>query len=421
MDSQRVQGTNASGPPHASRISPLRHRAMRILLSTEIISSLGSQMTYITLPWFVLITTGSATRMSLVFAAEIAPVAIFGISSGQVVQRLGVRRTMLLADGIRAPLIASVPLMYYFGILSYGLLLAVVFCAGIFTTPYPAAQRLLIPEALGVDEALVVQGNALVEGATRAASFFGPALAGLLISIIRPANVIWIDAATYAISFAILATGLRTTSTEQRTTEDRSGLLDGARFVLRDSLLRRVCLAALLFGLFFPVLIASLPVAAKVRYDADSFTAGLLFAAFGLGGLAGAFLAMRAARKVSPIRMGAFAAVALTIPTWLFWLPLEAWAFCILLLVTGLFMPMLNSPLMTIILLRAPNQLRAKVITFVVTTSVLTSPLGYVVAGPALVAWGLGPVLVIVAAGLSVAALLLMTLLRIQDLPDATD
>jgi hypothetical protein len=56
------------------------------------ISSLGSQMTFLALPWFALGTTGSAAKMSLVLAAELAPVALLGISSGTVVGRLGLAR-----------------------------------------------------------------------------------------------------------------------------------------------------------------------------------------------------------------------------------------------------------------------------------------------------------------------------------------
>ena len=57
----------------------------------------GTQMTFVALPWFVLVTTGSVTKMSFVLAAEIAPMAIFGIPSGSVIARFGARRTMLFS------------------------------------------------------------------------------------------------------------------------------------------------------------------------------------------------------------------------------------------------------------------------------------------------------------------------------------
>jgi hypothetical protein len=42
--------------------SVLRDRAIRALVASETISMAGSQMTWLVLPWFVLITTGSPTR-----------------------------------------------------------------------------------------------------------------------------------------------------------------------------------------------------------------------------------------------------------------------------------------------------------------------------------------------------------------------
>ena len=105
-------------------------------------------MTFVALPWFVLSTTGSAPRMSVVLAVELVPVAIFGIPSGSVVARLGARTTMLVSDALRAPLIALVPLLYWTGHLAYGLLLALVFLIGLFSAPYIASQRLDHPGAL---------------------------------------------------------------------------------------------------------------------------------------------------------------------------------------------------------------------------------------------------------------------------------
>jgi hypothetical protein len=40
---------------------PLRQRSIAALITAEVISSLGSQMTFLALPWFVLATTGSAS------------------------------------------------------------------------------------------------------------------------------------------------------------------------------------------------------------------------------------------------------------------------------------------------------------------------------------------------------------------------
>jgi MFS family permease len=115
--------------------SPLRQRPFVALVAAEAVSSLGSRMTFLALPWFVLSTTGSATRMGVVLAAELVPVAVLGIPSGTVVARLGARRTMVLSDLARAPLIAAIPLLHALGWLTFPLLLVLVALIGVFIAP----------------------------------------------------------------------------------------------------------------------------------------------------------------------------------------------------------------------------------------------------------------------------------------------
>ena len=79
----------------------MRRTPIAALVAAEIVSILGSRMTYLALPWFVLVTTGSAAKMTIVLAVEILPVALFGIPSGMVVERLGARTTMLVCDAAR--------------------------------------------------------------------------------------------------------------------------------------------------------------------------------------------------------------------------------------------------------------------------------------------------------------------------------
>ena len=116
--------------------------------------------------------------MGVVLAVELVPVAVLGIPSGTVVSRLGARRTMVLSDLARVPLLASIPLLHALGWLSFPLLLVLVALIGVFIAPYFSSQRLVLPELVGDDEHVVAQANAVVEGAQRTTSLLGPALAG---------------------------------------------------------------------------------------------------------------------------------------------------------------------------------------------------------------------------------------------------
>jgi MFS family permease len=147
------------------------------LTTAELISQLGSSLSALALPWFVLVTTHSTSRMGIVFAVEVLPFVVFGLHAGVVVDRLGPRATMLLSDLARAPVIALVPLLQSVGGLSFPLILAVAFVHGTLSTAYFTCQRALIPAIVGTGEQDVARANTLLEGATNFTSFAGPAIA----------------------------------------------------------------------------------------------------------------------------------------------------------------------------------------------------------------------------------------------------
>src|SRR6185503_4628659 len=94
----------------------LRNRSLAALLAAEIVSVTGSQMTWLALPWFVLITTGSATKMSFVVAAELLGLACLGLPGGALLRRIGAWRTMVLCDTARAPLMLVIPVLHWTGV-----------------------------------------------------------------------------------------------------------------------------------------------------------------------------------------------------------------------------------------------------------------------------------------------------------------
>src|SRR3712207_2710311 len=142
-----------------SATSLLRDTPLRALVAAEGISNFGSQMTYIVLPWFVLTTTGSPAKTSIVVAAELLPVALFGLASGAVTRRIGTRRTFLICDAARAVLLAAIPTLHLLDLLSFPALVALVFAVGIFMVPHATAQRVVVPELVGEDEGRVGQAD----------------------------------------------------------------------------------------------------------------------------------------------------------------------------------------------------------------------------------------------------------------------
>ena len=378
-------------------------RRLAPLLLAEGVSKLGTQMSAIALPWFVLVTTGSPARMGFVLAAEVLGTALAGLPSGVLVARLGPRRTMLASDIARAPIVALVPALHLVDALSLPVLLAVAFALGAFTAPYFASQRLVLPELLGDDERLVGRANSLVEGTTRLMGVVGPAVAGVLIGLLGATNVLWLDAGSFVVSFALLLP-LSARGGRDAGVEPARGLLAGIRVLLADPLLRGISASVLLFGAVFPVLFATLPVLALTRYDGDARVVGWLFAAWGVGAVLGSAIAFRATSRWPPIGLATVGVAGAVVPLWALPADLPAVGVGVVLTLSAVFVPLANAPLMSVLTLRTPPGARAKVMTALLTAEGVAGPAAYATAGPTLERFGLGPAYWYVALGATAAA-----------------
>ncbi|HEY7793565.1 MAG TPA: MFS transporter [Gaiellaceae bacterium] len=398
----------------------MRSKPIAALVAAEIVSILGSRMTYLALPWFVLVTTGSPAKMTFVLAAEVLPIAIFGIPSGMLVERLGARRTMLLCDAVRAPLLASLPILHSAGLLSFPLLLGLVFALGCFMAPYFSAQRVILPELVGEDETTIAQANSVIEGGTAFAGLAGPALAGILIPFLSAPNVLYVDAATYVVSFILLARFVPKTKKQEGAAQ--TGVLGGISFFLRDRLLGPLGATVIAINLLGSALSATLPFYAFDAFSGSSKVAGLFYTAGGAGALLGSIGAVLVVKRVPPLRLASLAIVAMTLPLWLLPLGLPAWGVMATLFLTMLFAPLVNGPIIGVVTARTPPELRAKVMTALVSVSSVSVPLGFIAAGQLLGRWEVEQVFAAIAVGLTVNALAFATVaFRRGDAEAATE
>src|SRR5438105_1584141 len=351
-------------------------------------------MTWLALPWFVLSTTGSATKTTFVAAAEVIGLALLGLPGGRVLGRLGARRTMIVCDGARAPLMVVVPVLHWSGGLSFPILLAVAFAVGSLSAPYFAAQAVIVPELVGEDEERLTEAKALFQAATRATMLAGPPLAGLLIGLVGAAPVLLIDAATYVVAVALVTTFVAAREPIAQEEEHRS-IRAGLRFLARDRLLRVWWPAFALGDAGWTAFFISVPVLVLARFGHHAWIAGWLIASFGVGALIGNGISFRfLARRVDGLAVAAMFVMGQAAPLWLLWMHLPAAGLSAAILVSGIANGLVNPSLHAVSTLRVPPQLRPTVLTTTMVGWAVVNPLGLFVAGPVLDAFGTTPVMI---------------------------
>jgi MFS family permease len=354
-------------------------------------------MTVLALPWFVLVTTGSATKLGLVLGIGSIPFVTLPLLAGSLIARIGARQTMVIADAARLPLLAAIPALYSLDALSFPLLVVLVALTGVCLAAHMPAQRLILAEVVGDEESVVARANAYIDGAQTTAPLVGPALAGVLIAALGPSNVLFVDAATFG--FAAIAVALFVPRREPIAGAEERGLLTGVRYVLRTRLLVVLCTTMLTMEVFFTLWMTTLPVFAYSDFDHNARIAGLFYAAMGAGALLGMPVVSRVVRRFGALHVAAGALVLASIPKLLVAVPLPAAGVVAVLVLQGFFGPLTGAPIFTVITTHTPAALRNLVLPAAFGLMFLTGPLGEIATGPLINAVGISMVFVIAATG----------------------
>src|SRR5438034_231746 len=178
----------------------LRDPRFAKLLAGQSISELGSAVTQIALPTIaVLVLHAGPFELGILVALQRIPFPILALFVGVWIDRLPRRRVMIVADVLRAAVLAAVPISYGAGFLGLPLLYAVSLTTGVLTIFFDLAYLSYVPEL--VDRERLSDANATLQMSLSVASLAGPGLGGLLIQAVGAARAVGIDSASFVLSF----------------------------------------------------------------------------------------------------------------------------------------------------------------------------------------------------------------------------
>ena len=283
------------------------------------VSGFGSYVTTLAVQVVVLVTLHEgATGVGLVSSARWLPYLLVGVLVGVLVDRTRRRGLLVGADLGRAALLTSVPVLAATGHLSIGLLMAVMAGFGLLSLVHDAASQSLVPRL--VPPGLLTRANARLDQSDAVAQTSGPVLAGALVSLLTAPWAVLVDAVSYLASGLLL---MRVRVEEPPAgARPRAGVVgeaaEGLRWLYGHATLRPLALST--HGWFVSSAAAGtvLPAYALRTLGLAPWGFGVLIAVGGLGGLAGALLAVRlgtrlgAGRVVVAARVTTAAAWAMT-------------------------------------------------------------------------------------------------------------
>ncbi|WP_030946373.1 MFS transporter [Streptomyces sp. NRRL S-646] len=178
------------------------------VLAAMAVSLTGTRISAVALPWFVLVTTGSAPRTGLVTFCEMTPYVLVKALTGPLVDRIGPRAVSWTTDLVSATAAAAVPLLHALHLLSFPLLLVLVAVIGAARGPGDLAKQVMVPEAAERGRVPLERATGLSGVTERLASTIGPAAGGSLVALLGPLTGLVANAGCFALGSVIIALAL---------------------------------------------------------------------------------------------------------------------------------------------------------------------------------------------------------------------
>ena len=269
-------------------LSPLRRsRDFRALIGGMGVSTLGTQLTAVAVPYQVYTISHSSLYVGLVSLAQLFPLIFGSLFGGSVVDSVDRRRLLLVVEALAALSSAALALNADFGPALWPLFVFPAASAALSGID-SSARNAMVPGMVGLRS--VPAANAMFQALFQTGAIVGPAAAGLLLAGAGVHVVYWLDVATFIAALAAVVSISPQPPSLSGSAAPRPGwrsTVEGLRFVRRNQQVQGaylIDLNAMVFGMpraLFPAL-------GTTVFGGGATTVGLLYAAPGCGALLGA-------------------------------------------------------------------------------------------------------------------------------------
>jgi MFS family permease len=293
-----------------SMVRAFRHRNFRLYFGGQSISLVGTWVQQIALGWTIYELTHSSLLLGIVSFAGQLPLFIVTPFAGVLVDRWNRHQTLIVTQSLSLLQALTLALVVATHVLAIWNLIALNVFAGMILAIDLTARQAFIVDMVGSGRDLpnAIALNAFVINGGR---MLGPAIAGLLLTVVTPAVCFFVNAISYVPVIAALS-AMRVTRTRRGIARSRAleDLVEGVQYSWGFPPIRAVLLLVALVSLVGMPYAVLMPIFAAEVLHGGPHTLGLLMTAPGIGALvATVYLASRKTIRGAGIRIAAGATI----------------------------------------------------------------------------------------------------------------
>ena len=265
----------------------VRNANFRALWTSNTVGVLGSAVAAVALPIVAAVELqASDFAVAALGGMAFLPWLLFGLPSGVWVDRLPRKPVILWSLVIRIAVLITLPLAYWWGVLSVAQLFIVAFISGLTAVFFNLADQALVQQAVTKEE--LVEGNGLVTASGASADAAGRSLAGWLAATAGASNSLLVQVGASVVSL-VAVSRLRLTEVPPPRTRRHIGgeMADGLRYTFSTAPLRAILFNAALWNLGGNIVVTLMVLLVLRTLDESEVWLGLLLASASIGGAIG--------------------------------------------------------------------------------------------------------------------------------------
>lgn len=362
------------------QISALQYPEFQRYFFGQAVSVIGTWMQSVAAAWLVLqLTHNSAFALALFGVFSYAPVLLFGLYAGTLVDRFPRRDVLLLTQVVSVAGAVIYAALTTTHLISFPIILALAAALGVNQALYFPARQATVLEMVGRGE--LASAVALNSTAFNLARIIGPAVGGIVIAAFGVAACFWLNAASYLGVIVALLTIRRRPLTAGPPQSALELIIEALRYVARTPVLAGLFGLLFVAGTFGANFNLVLPLFTRVVLHANADTLGYLFAAQGLGALIGALTMTAAGRSLLDPRRIVLGGLPFALMELAFLIVPDVTQAVVLLLVIGWSFAVYSIGTNTYVQVHSPDRMQGRMVSLYSVLFIGTTPLGNIWAG----------------------------------------
>jgi len=354
-------------------------RNFRLFATGQVVSNSGTWMQRVAQDWLILqLTNGSGTAVGIATGLQFLPLLLFSLWGGMIADRYPKRRVLMVTQAAMGGLALILGILAVTGTVRPWHIYLLAFGLGLATVVDNPTRQSFAIEMVGRDD--LQNAIALNSAVFNLARITGPAIAGIVISLIGIPAAFFLNATSY-VTVIICLHLMRESELRpaERVARAKGQLRAGLAYVRsRPDLLMTMVLVFFIatFGMNFQVTTALM---SRVVFHTGAGRFGIASAVFALGALIGALVAAR--RSKTGMRLLIWTGLAFGLLEAVTGLMPSYWLFLILLVPTGAAVISFSTLANSSVQLTVPAEMRGRVMGIYMLVFLGGTPLGSPLTG----------------------------------------